>query len=221
MGLDMYMERVKKIDGMTLEEIIETAEYVDFLKRPEEYKRSTFKSWCNGDIKKVRKDKLDEVIANLHIRYSGWDTEKEYGHLGIADGVAYWRKANAIHNWFVNNCGGGIDECQIMEISKEQLEELLKVAQRVKDSCMMVKGKVVNGYQDVNGEWIPMMEDGKIIKDTSVAEELLPTTKGFFFGSTDYDQWYLEDIENTIKQISEILKTTDFDKEYVTYKASW
>ena len=67
MGLDMYMNRVKKIDGMTLEEIIETANYVDFLKRPEEYKNSTFKSWCGGNMEKVRKDKLDDIMANLHI----------------------------------------------------------------------------------------------------------------------------------------------------------
>ena len=65
------------------------------------------------------------------------------------------------------------------------------------------------------------MEDGKYIKDPSVAEELLPTTRGFFFGGTEYDQWYFEDIEDTIKQTTEILETTDFDNEYITYQASW
>ena len=65
------------------------------------------------------------------------------------------------------------------------------------------------------------MVDGKYIKDTSVAEELLPTSSGFFFGGTNYDQWYLEDIDDTIKQIKSILETTDFDNEYVLYQASW
>ena len=67
----------------------------------------------------------------------------------------------------------------------------------------------------------PIIEKGKIIEDDSVACELLPTTEGFFFGSTDYDQWYLEDIESTIEQIAKILETTDFDTEYVIYEASW
>lgn len=45
--------------------------------------------------------------------------------------VAYWRKANAIHQWFVNECGDGIDECQDMFVTKEKLEELLELCERV------------------------------------------------------------------------------------------
>jgi hypothetical protein len=28
--------------------------------------------------------------------------------------VAYWRKANAIHSWFVQNVQDGVDECQCL-----------------------------------------------------------------------------------------------------------
>ena len=35
----------------------------------------------------------------------------------------------------------------------------------------------------------------KVLDDNSLAEELLPTRSGFFFGSTDYDEWYFEDIK--------------------------
>jgi hypothetical protein len=31
-----------------------------------------------------------------------------------------------------------------------------------------------------------------------LAAELLPTTSGFFFGSTDYDEWYYTDIQRTV-----------------------
>jgi len=30
----------------------------------------------------------------------------------IVEEVGYWRKANQIHNWFVENVQNGIDECQ-------------------------------------------------------------------------------------------------------------
>jgi hypothetical protein len=30
----------------------------------------------------------------------------------VIEDVAYWRKANAIHKWFVDNCQDGVDECQ-------------------------------------------------------------------------------------------------------------
>lgn len=38
--------------------------------------------------------------------------------------VAYWRKQNAIHNWFVQECQNGEDECQTVYVGREKLEEL-------------------------------------------------------------------------------------------------
>jgi hypothetical protein len=36
----------------------------------------------------------------------------------------YWRKANAIHKWFVDNCQEGEDDCGNYYVGREQLEEL-------------------------------------------------------------------------------------------------
>jgi hypothetical protein len=46
------------------------------------------------------------------------------------------------------------------------------------------------------------MEDGKIIKDPTVASELLPTASGFFFGNNDYNEYYYQDLLDT-KEIIE------------------
>ena len=221
MGLDMYMNRIKKIDGMTLKEILETDMYIDYLERDEKYSDCSFKKWCGGDENIVRLDKIEDVKENIKTQYSTWDTEKKYGFKSVSEPIAYWRKANAIHQWFVDNTQNGIDECQTTEITKEQLEDLLNVATKVCQSCELVEGKVINGYTYKDGKETPIYEDGKLIADSSVAEELLPTTSGFFFGSTEYDQWYLNNIKETIRQITKILNTTDFDNEYVTYCASW
>lgn len=43
----------------------------------------------------------------------------------------YWRKANAIHKWFVDKVQGGEDNCQEFEVSLAQLEELLEVIEQV------------------------------------------------------------------------------------------
>ena len=37
----------------------------------------------------------------------------------------YWRKANAIHKWFVDNVQEGEDNCREYAVSREQLQELL------------------------------------------------------------------------------------------------
>lgn len=45
--------------------------------------------------------------------------------------VGYWRKANAIHKWFVENTQDGVDECQRTNVSTEQLQSLLDVVNQV------------------------------------------------------------------------------------------
>lgn len=43
----------------------------------------------------------------------------------------YWRKANAIHKWFVDKVQDGVDDCKEFEVSLAQLEELLEVIEQV------------------------------------------------------------------------------------------
>ena len=50
-----------------------------------------------------------------------------------------------------------------------------------------------------------------VLEDHSKAEELLPTTPGFFFGSTEYDDWYFDDVESVKATFESILE--DFDPE--------
>jgi hypothetical protein len=47
--------------------------------------------------------------------------------------VKYWRKANAIHNWFVVNVQAGKDNCKEYYVSRDQLTELLALCLSVKD----------------------------------------------------------------------------------------
>lgn len=110
--------------------------------------------------------------------------------------IGYWRKANAIHNWFVENVQNGVDDCDRYPVTQEQLEDLQTL-------CFEV------------------MADHSKMADHSTAEKLLPTISGFFFGSTEYDEWYFDDIVSTIEILQKTLKTTDFDKETVYYCASW
>lgn len=140
--------------------------------------------------------------------------------------VIYWRKANAIHKWFVDNCQGGVDDCRDAYISKEDLKNLYEICCEVLDNSKLVKGKVKNGYKmekHSNGsiEQVPILEDGKYIKDSSVAKKLLPSDiSGCFFGSGEYDQWYYEDIKNTKEMLERELAIPDNHCDYY-YHSSW
>jgi hypothetical protein len=61
----------------------------------------------------------------------------------------------------------------------------------------------------------------KVLADHSLAEELLPTRSGFFFGSTDYDDWYFEDVKSCKNQFSKILKKFNEDTDVFYMVFSW
>jgi len=137
----------------------------------------------------------------------------------IIEDVAYWRKANAIHRWFVEQVQDGNDDCGEYHVSEEDLRELLSRCTRVLEASELIEGEVTNGYKVENGKQIPIIEKGTVIKDPARARKLLPTLAGFFFGSTDYDERYLEDIKET-KDVLEQLLAEEPDGEYY-YSSSW
>lgn len=61
-----------------------------------------------------------------------------------------------------------------------------------------------------------------VIEQPAMAESVLPTQPGFFFGSYDYDDWYMEDMKNTVDQLDKILDSVKHH-EYADfiYRASW
>ena len=105
----------------------------------------------------------------------------------VVEEVCYWRKANAIHKWFVENVQDGNDDCGRYYVSQEEMKELLNVIK-------------------------------KVLRKHSLAEELLPSASGFFFGSTGYDEYYFDELKST----AEVLEKVSGDEygSYV-YHSSW
>ena len=58
----------------------------------------------------------------------------------------------------------------------------------------------------------------KVKADNTLADELLPSASGFFFGGTEYDEWYFSGIDNTIDILKEALE--DANGDYY-YSSSW
>ena len=49
----------------------------------------------------------------------------------IIESVAYWRKANAIHKWFVDNVQNGTDDCGKYRVTVDQLKQLVKACKDI------------------------------------------------------------------------------------------
>lgn len=108
--------------------------------------------------------------------------------LEVTVNVAYWRKANAIHAWFVDKVQGGKDECQKANVSREELQALV-------DECKAA------------------------LKDKKA--DNLPPRSGFFFGSTDVDEYYWSDLADTVKQLEAALAEPGLKKAEFYYQSSW
>ena len=61
----------------------------------------------------------------------------------------------------------------------------------------------------------------KIYNRKGSPEELMPTQSGFFFGSIEYDEYYYQDVADSIDIIKTVLEETDFSKASIYYSSSW
>jgi len=136
----------------------------------------------------------------------------------IIEQVAYWRKANQIHNWFVRNVQDGVDNCQESRVDRDKLAQLVELCKRVLAGTEMVPGTLNVGKVYTSEGVQQLTEQGEVIAQDSLAAQLLPTAPGFFFGSTDYDEYYMGDLAETVDQLEPLLG--DLGGEFY-YHASW
>jgi hypothetical protein len=173
---------------------------------------SAYKPWKGED------DKLRKALVSAAVK-AGLPASDNIDYITITREVAYWRKANQIHNWFVVNVQDGKDDCGHYYVERDQLRQLRDICQQVIDGCPLVDGQVTNGYSYSGGERQAILEEGQVMTNSELAERLLPTTSGFFFGGTDYDQWYISDLQETVTQIDKCLALPEHVE--FQYHSSW
>jgi hypothetical protein len=129
--------------------------------------------------------KLRELVRAIDFGFSG-EVEQ------VSFEAMYWRKANAIHRWFVNKIQDGVDNCAEYNVGTDTLVHL-------RDICKQV------------------------LADPSKAHELLPPQSGFFFGSTEVDEWYLEDLKYTVERLDVLLDLPQVKDHNINfyYSSSW
>jgi hypothetical protein len=136
-------------------------------------------------------EKVENQFGQSLVSLAGMEhlAGQENASVSIEVNAIYWRKVNSIHQWFVDNIGKGVDECQRMYVKRKDLEDLRD-----------------------------------LVKDTLIhrnkASVTLPTQGGFFFGSTEYDEYYWSDLEYTAKELDRVLANAKESDDFF-YQASW
>ena len=138
------------------------------------------------------------IGGSIEITKDGKPVAIDFGKVSyVIEEVAYWRKANAIHNWFVQNLAEGVANCAPIYCELDDLKRLLMTCERILDAPDESKEHLV--------------------------KNLLPPCEGFFFGSTDIDEYYYEDLRHTAKVLTKIIESVsenDLDVHF-EYQASW
>lgn len=145
----------------------------------------------------------------------------------------YFRKANFVYRFFEPYL---VDEECI--VTKDMVTDLLERCDEVisaakEENVINENGEIDEKYHYCKDYWNLSDDEQKLEIDrvnaaqaamprdwNSVAADLLPTRSGFFFGSTDYGIYYLEDILSCKKQFTKLLANWK-DNEVVFNHMSW
>lgn len=157
------------------------------------YARKSISSidWTNkpdGTLDKVPNPDYGILTSLMGANDWTWNP-KDLAFASVSIQVGYWRKVNAIHNWFINELTDGEDNCQPIYVPRSSLIDLKILCERV-------------------------------LQNRSKAAELLPTGAGFFFGSTEYDEWYFRSIEKTVEIVTKLIEDVPEGWAF-EYQASW
>ena len=183
MGLDMYLEAS-----------FSTRAYI----QPTDQDYADMRE--GKEVKVEKSPEFEDAVAA--IGFEDAPIQYQWNHFQYVFPIITWRKANAIHKFFVDEVQEGNDNCQRHYVPRDTLEELLDRITTILD----IKTPVAREMK---------------------AEELLPTDiEGCFFGTKEYDDWYYKDLEDTKKTLEKVFEYEEqaeagkcFDSFY--YQSSW
>lgn len=125
--------------------------------------------------------------------------------------VAQWRKANAIHGYFVRNVattlGEQLENREVYPMEREELAELSGLCAEVL-ATVEFHG-VIHHDHDEEGEppWSNPegWDERLVVLDEGLAAAKLPWLDGMFWGPREYNDKYVFDLEYTVERLDKIL----------------
>ena len=141
---------------------------------------------------------------------------------GSWEECCYWRKANQIHSWFNQNFIKEQNPWGFYEVEEKDIQGLLLI-------CKLLKKIKENPDEEISWidtEWFEYLNRDSEEKnrwETDCADMIAyailpPDNLGCCFGAGTVGEWYWDQIDNTIEQLTKALKQ-NYDCYF--YTASW
>lgn len=219
MGLDIYFYKQNKMNPEreeALKNFNEAGEALDnfWMKNPE------FNLAAHGGTIREEHDELEKTYNLCKSAYNVLMERKE---------VAYFRKVNLLIPFFEYG-----ENCSDLTITKDQVEDLIRVCGDVlvkekdirsrlnerkcaKQNVQQVKA----GWNEKNVQRIQKQIESIEQEWIDYCQETLPNQKGFFFGSYEYDEWYIDKVQQVKKLFQEIIENVDWERQDLVMHCWW
>lgn len=155
---------------------------------------------------------------DMEIRYNGEET-------------IYMRKVNCVRKWCAENLEN-FEDNGLTNFPKEKFRELIGTMRKTIIESGL--SNIYGYYQCIQDGWFEdndwdLYKEVKAFLDVpenreklvEVASRLFPTSSGFFFGGTEYNEWYVADLITYCHRFTEFYeeldKTEEWDEGTVEY----
>lgn len=174
--------------------------YVNIRHKDTQSKIDAYEAWEN----KYSYEEWQRLTEEQREEWRNSEPEYEYDDM-YGKELMYWRKANQIHNWFVQNCQNGVDDCGRYAITVTDLIKLKELCEKI---LTMTENRKAMRYTSFCAQKKEEVDVRFLtLEGVEYAIEHLPSRSGFFFGNTEYDDYYVLELENTVEQINDTLDT--------------
>lgn len=200
MGLDIYIRRGKR-NLANPYEISKSYEYFSN-EKVEQYKGMLAKWQKSMNRFKTNQSAVDALYklvkkydASFYL-FSEWDGEKWVSTLDLEKGKDYVEKVLSGKEVFSSS-----------DLYYRKVNFLYAFFPPTEDEMAFIEKADAERLIEACDDVLALGEDN--LQD---AEDILPTQSGFFFGSTDYDDWYLADVRQVRREFKQFLKNWQPDE---------
>lgn len=216
MGLDMYLYRATKKNRDDLKHLSEVEDDLNRMwepiiknELPPDYwhlEDSAFNEHQLKLLNEMRDEfkRIEQHRRAIHDEMNGHTDTEEYN----CGEIGYWRKFNALHNYIVDNFADGVDECQEIPLTKENVVQILDDLNKTIEIL-----STLNKIKSDDGHYY------KYEVPEEIELPLIPRS-GCFFGSLAIDECYENYVKRAVDVFSMIVREWN-DDDMVWYQASW
>ena len=195
MGLDIYFYKQNKMNPEreeALKNFNEAGRALDDFWM----KNPEFNLAAHGGTIREEHDELEKTYNLCKSAYNVLMERKE---------VAYFRKVNLLIPFFEYG-----ENCSDLTITKDQVEDLIGTCSNILDhfSNLHQSHLLKEDIYDKQ-EWI------------DYCQETLPNQEGFFFGDYEYDEWYINKVEQVKKLFEEVIESVDWEQQDLIMYCWW